>query len=195
VRPITRPQPGTTIIALNGVPYVYWTVDEETGIVTFTPPASVDISGHGCAKDALNGVSEGSSNATITGLAGDFSPLATFTGRPCSVLGWANPLNNVAINDPPTPPVPCILESVAGDGSSCVIQYPAGYGNPIESAVVGINIAIGAAPLNDVVITAGFWFYVPVRFDTDTLATTIEDYGVGGANSVKLIEVRSSDPS
>jgi len=32
-----------------------------------------------------------------------------------------------------------------------------------------------------------------VRFDTDILPVTIEDYGVGGSNSVKLIEVRSSD--
>ena len=54
-------------------------------------------------------------------------------------------------------------------------------------------VTFGTAPANAAVITAGFWFYVPVRFDTDLLPVTIEDYGVGGANSVKLIEVRPSD--
>ena len=39
-------------------------------------------------------------------------------------------------------------------------------------------------------VTAGFKFYVPVRFDTDTLPITLENYGVGSSNSVKLIEVR-----
>jgi uncharacterized protein (TIGR02217 family) len=183
VRPITRPQPGTTLIGLDGVPYVSFTVDTNTGLVTFTPPASVDIA-HGVSKSALS-----SSNSVFTGIAGDFTLLAGFIGRPCAVSGWVNPNNNRPISSPVT----AAIAAVAGDGSTVTIAYPTGYGNTIETSVTGITVAIGEAPLNDVVITAGFLFYVPVRFDTDTLPVTIEDYGVGGANSVKLIEVRSSD--
>ena len=50
--------------------------------------------------------------------------------------------------------------------------------------------SIHPAPLSGVSLSAGFQFYVPVRFDTDILPITIEDYGIGGSHSVKLIEVR-----
>ena len=37
---------------------------------------------------------------------------------------------------------------------------------------------------------AGFAFDVPARFDTDTLMTTLESYGVGSALDVPVVEVR-----
>jgi uncharacterized protein (TIGR02217 family) len=49
------------------------------------------------------------------------------------------------------------------------------------------------APKTGKVLTAGFKFFVPVRFDVDRLPVTLEEYGVGSAGDVKLIEVRPWD--
>lgn len=183
IRPITRPMPGTTIIALNGVSYGFFSVDVTTGIVTFTPPAEAIVAG-ACAKTAASG---SGGNATFTAATGAFNNLKPFVGRPCYITGWATPLDNF----PLTSTLPqAIIEAVASDGSTVTITYPAGWGTTVESGVTGITVFVHPAPLNTVVVTAGFEFYVPVRFDTDILPVQIEDYGVGGANSVKLIEVR-----
>jgi uncharacterized protein (TIGR02217 family) len=107
-----------------------------------------------------------------------------------------------------------------GDGTTTVFQLTKTYSSTTQSQVrnitrpqpgtviIAVNgtlntnwtvddttglVTFGTAPAANAVITAGFLFYVPVRFDTDILPVTIEDYGVGGANSVKLIEVRPSD--
>ena len=70
------------------------------------------------------------------------------------------------------------------------VTYPAG-GLLAEANVANVSISIHPAPATGVAVTAGFQFFVPVRFDTDTLPVTIEDYGIGGSNSIKLVEVRS----
>ena len=50
-------------------------------------------------------------------------------------------------------------------------------------------ITFGTPPANGAVIKAGFEFDVPVRFDTDTLAVSIENLGISTAR-VPLVEVR-----
>jgi uncharacterized protein (TIGR02217 family) len=51
-------------------------------------------------------------------------------------------------------------------------------------------VSFATPPANDVVITASFEFDVPVRFDTDRLSATLEDYGVHSWADIPLIEVR-----
>ena len=51
-------------------------------------------------------------------------------------------------------------------------------------------VTFDAAPANGVNIQADFQFDVPVRFDTDRLSATIEDYGVHSWQDIALIEVR-----
>lgn len=46
------------------------------------------------------------------------------------------------------------------------------------------------APATDEVITADFEFDVPVRFDTDELALSMDSFDAGSWNSIPLIEVR-----
>lgn len=62
-----------------------------------------------------------------------------------------------------------------------------------ESSVDDIVIYRHPAPLVGQEITAGFEFWVPVRFDTDRLPVSLEEYGVGGAADVKLIEIRPAE--
>jgi len=51
-------------------------------------------------------------------------------------------------------------------------------------------ITFTAAPAAGSVITAGFEFDVPVRFDTDTLDVTLDIERLGSITSIPLIEVR-----
>ena len=45
-------------------------------------------------------------------------------------------------------------------------------------------------PLQDAEITAGFEFDVPVRFDTDRIATSVASFQAGEVPSVPVVEVR-----
>ncbi len=51
-------------------------------------------------------------------------------------------------------------------------------------------VSFDVAPLDGVVITAGFEFDVPVRFAEDFLSITLESYRAGQIPSISLIEVR-----
>jgi len=64
------------------------------------------------------------------------------------------------------------------------------------SSGVSVNTATGlvtftAAPASGQTVTASFEFDVPVRFDTDRLSATIEDYGIHSWLDIPLIEVRA----
>jgi len=52
-------------------------------------------------------------------------------------------------------------------------------------------VTFATAPLSGRVISADFAFDVPVRFDTDRLSATLEDYGVHSWMDIPLIEVRA----
>jgi uncharacterized protein (TIGR02217 family) len=58
---------------------------------------------------------------------------------------------------------------------------------------IGLNGAITflTPPPNGASITAGFAFDVPVRFDTDYVATSLDSYGVGSAQDVPCVEIRA----
>ena len=102
-----------------------------------------------------------------------------------------------------------------GDGTRTVFALVKHYGDadrPIAKPVVGsVRIAVGgtelapgafavdfatglvtldAAPGAGVVVTAGFLFDTPVRFDADRLEVTLESFGAGRMAAVPLIEVR-----
>jgi uncharacterized protein (TIGR02217 family) len=51
-------------------------------------------------------------------------------------------------------------------------------------------ITFATPPAAGVPVRAGFAFDVPVRFDVDTLQTSLDAYGIGSAQRVGLIEVR-----
>ncbi len=56
-------------------------------------------------------------------------------------------------------------------------------------ATTGI-VTLSSAPANATAITADFEFDVPVRFDTDELAISMDSFDAGSWNSIPLIEVR-----
>ncbi|NRA31674.1 MAG: DUF2460 domain-containing protein, partial [Parvularculaceae bacterium] len=52
-------------------------------------------------------------------------------------------------------------------------------------------ISFDTAPTADSVITAGFLFDVPVRFDTDLLDVTLDVERMGSITSIPLLEIRT----
>ena len=91
-----------------------------------------------------------------------------------------------------------------GDGAAA---YTRPIRKPVEGSVKvaldGVEISAGwtvdtasgqlifdAAPGAGVVLTAGFAFDVPVRFDTDHLAVSVESFRAGQVPSIPIVEVR-----
>ncbi len=179
VRPIYRPQPGTVMIAVDGQEVTNWSVDNTTGIVTFSSP---------WGKTGLNGMTltmptdSDPPHFTISG------PARTFTGgiavgNKIVTTGWLNPINNTTLS------LSLVVTEIGSDGSYIKFTAPSSYGQA-ESNRNGVSIYVHPAPATGAVITAGYLYYVPVRFDTDRLPVTLEWYGIGGAADVKLVEVR-----
>ncbi len=52
------------------------------------------------------------------------------------------------------------------------------------------DVTLSAAPAIDAVVTAGFEFDVPVRFDTDRIVTSVASFQAGDVPSVPVVEVR-----
>ena len=107
-----------------------------------------------------------------------------------------------------------------GDGSTLIFQlvktYQSGsysYVRPISKPVEGtLKVAVGgvelqegpdftldaatgeiqlaSAPNAGVTVTAGFEFDVPVRFDTDSIQTSVASFQAGEIPSVPIVEVR-----
>ena len=107
-----------------------------------------------------------------------------------------------------------------GDGVGSVFQLNKGYASgsakyvrPITKPVVGsVKIGVSGDPLVETIhfevdettglvtfnhppdegteITAGFEFDVPVRFDTDTIQTSVASFKAGDVPSVPVVEVR-----
>jgi len=82
-----------------------------------------------------------------------------------------------------TKPVPGTVK-VAVDGAEQV----EGSDYTID-ATTGI-VSFTSAPGNGVEITAGFWFDVPARFDTDRLAVNLEMFSHGDIPNIPIVELR-----
>lgn len=57
------------------------------------------------------------------------------------------------------------------------------------SSTTGV-VTFATAPANGVTVTASFEFDVPVRFDTDRLAASMDSYGTHSWDDIPLVEVR-----
>jgi uncharacterized protein (TIGR02217 family) len=175
-RPITRPEPGSVLIGMQGVND--WTanasVDPATGIVTLLPTHQL----------TNLTVTKSSGSGVLTGAPGTFAGWQNnaFVGRRVIVSGFGNPGNNVTADQTAT------FASSNSDGSQVTLSYATG-GTAADTSTT-LSIALHPAPPAGWTVTAGFLFFTPCRFDTDQLPLTLEDYGIGGAQSIKLIEVR-----
>lgn len=54
------------------------------------------------------------------------------------------------------------------------------------------EVTLGFVPEAGAVVSAGFWFDTPVRFDTDRLEVTLESFEAGRMAAVPLVEIRGA---
>ncbi|QOD37898.1 TIGR02217 family protein [Candidatus Wolbachia massiliensis] len=71
------------------------------------------------------------------------------------------------------------------------------YLNGAETKKYSVNYSTGEItftkpPVKDAIITASFEFDIPVRFDTDYLNASIDNYGSCSWNNIPLVEVKFS---
>lgn len=180
-RPIYKPRGGTVSVAVNSQVVTNYTLDLNTGKITFYSNLVKSNLDDMNMTQAMSGMTPIPNRWRITGDPGDFTGFST--SDKIISEGWVNPRNNSSEADT------IQIASMAGDGSWIEVTGPDDFG-AVESSVNGVTISRHPAPRPGEIITAGFEFYVPVRFDTDRLPVSLEEYGVGGAADVKLVEVR-----
>ena len=73
-------------------------------------------------------------------------------------------------------------------GSVRVAVDGAEMNDAVVSAVTG-EVTLASAPGAGALVTAGFVFDVPVRFDTDRMETSLEAFGAGRAGQVPIVEL------
>lgn len=81
-----------------------------------------------------------------------------------------------------------IVKPVAGTVSVAVDGVPQSSGWSVDTTT-GV-VAFTAPPANGAIVTAGFEFDVPVRFDSDQLDVTLDIERLGSIASIPLIEIR-----
>jgi len=178
-RPIYKPKPGTVRIAVGGDEISGFVCDYDTGMITLTPRHGIN--------NLMNAsiIRQGVSNSTRWRITADNADFSDFrVGERVLTIGWLNAENNLseAVNAP-------ILEK----GLNWIdIQLPPDKGMN-ESGRNGVSVYTHPAPATGVEVRAGYEFWVPVRFDTDRLPVSLEEYGIGGAADVKLVEVRPGE--
>jgi uncharacterized protein (TIGR02217 family) len=76
-----------------------------------------------------------------------------------------------------------VLVAVAG-----VAQAPAAFS--VDSTTGLVTFAPGAIPAAGALVTAGFFFDVPVRFDTDYLEVDLSHFEAGQIPNIPLVEIK-----
>jgi len=97
------------------------------------------------------------------------------------------------------------LTKTYGSGPTAVVRpITKPVGGTVKVAVAGVALAVGAfavdtatglvtlttAPVAGAIVTAGFEFDVPVRFDGDRIDVTLESFNAARVGAVALVEVR-----
>lgn len=82
-----------------------------------------------------------------------------------------------------------ITKPVEGSVRLAVDGEELGGGDFTVDATTGV-VTLDAAPADGAVVTAGFLFDTPVRFDADRLEVTLESFEAGRMAAVPLIELR-----
>ncbi len=84
------------------------------------------------------------------------------------------------------------LEAVAGSVRLALngVEQMSGWSADTVTGSVTGSVTFTAAPANGIIITAGFEFDVPLRFDSDTLDVTLDFERLGTITSIPLLKIR-----
>lgn len=179
-RSIQKPKLGSVRVAVDSDEVTNFTVNHDKGQITFLPKKVLTAADTGL----LNITRLAKTQSVVFGVPGMFTDWNI--NDEIIMSGWAEGKNNIGLGSRTW------INSKLPDHSRIeVLSLDADW--QTETNRAGVVITQHPAPPVNSVIRAGFEFYVPVRFDTDRLPVTLEEYGIGGAADVKLIELRPSD--
>ena len=83
-----------------------------------------------------------------------------------------------------------IRKPVAGTVTLAVAGVPAYEGVHFELDAATGTVTFADPPLAGADVTAGYLFDVPVRFDTDTLLTSVETFSAGQVPDIPVVELK-----
>lgn len=172
-RPIIKPIEGTVSVGVAGFEIQHWTVDHATGIVTFIDRAPVDIT-----NMTLERIDEDTDRWRITST----DPLPEFYLHERLHMTAAGRKTIEAADILVTSPT--VLEFTWPEGT---------LADDFVNQTQTFSLSTNNAPRTGEIVTAGYHFHVPVRFNTDRLPVRLEYYGVGSATEIKLVEVRPDE--
>lgn len=175
-RPIYKPKASTVLIGQDGNRVLNWTLDDTTGLITFVSRLVLS----GLSNIQIDHVT-GTTWNIISTVPSTFAGINV--GDKILTSGFVNHLNN-AIES-----TSIVVTGTNADRDQLQVVADASWGAN-ETRLSGATIQVHPAPPAGAVLTAGYEFYVPVRFDTDRLPISIEYYGIGTGSDVKLVEVR-----
>ncbi|MGC3936934.1 phage distal tail protein, Rcc01695 family [Roseobacter sp. EG26] len=130
-----------------------------------------DWSDYRSSKPSLDVTAFDQEIGTGDGVQTEFQLLKTYTS---GAYSYVRPINK--------PVVDTIRIGVAGSEMQDTVDYTA-------DAATGV-ITFNVAPVAGAIVTAGFEFDVPVRFDTDRIQTSIASFQAGEVPNVPIVEVR-----
>ncbi|WP_298911970.1 DUF2460 domain-containing protein [uncultured Roseobacter sp.] len=130
-----------------------------------------DWSDYRSSKPSLDVTAFDQEIGTGDGVQTEFQLLKTYTS---GAYNYVRPINK--------PVVDTIRIGVAGSEMQDTVDYTA-------DAATGV-ITFNVAPAAGAIVTAGFEFDVPVRFDTDRIQTSIASFQAGEVPNVPIVEVR-----
>lgn len=223
VRKITKPVAGNTKVYFDSVEETSgWTVDDATGLITFVPRVTVNA-GDIIAVDEGGGIYSFQSTSTDLTIFdngerirtsdwvnsannGQFVITAAPTTNRIQVDGPLvdEPSNALVFSDINIPWE--IKASLAEAAKNLNLLWDIGTMGSIalvkddlsllyDVAKSDVTVESNPAPETGVVVTADFWFDVPVRFDTDHMRARIEEYNVFTWGNIPLEEIRTDLPA
>jgi uncharacterized protein (TIGR02217 family) len=189
-RPIYKPKANTVRVAIDGVELApeAFSVNYDTGVITLEEPpllfgsprtATLNVSFVRIATNWPN------NTVRVGGAPGLFSAPWFTVGNRITTTGAADIHNNWDVDHMG------VIAVVAADKSYLDISVPNDYG--LTDGPQNVTFTQSPSLSSGAIITAGFKFYVPVRFSNKSLPVTLEAYGVGTATDVKAVELRLED--
>lgn len=169
-RDIKKLVTATTTIAVAGNIVTNWSVDTNTGLMSFSIRHSK--TGSDLAMVNISG-STWEIQSTSTDLSG------FRVGEGIEVSGFANGVNNT------DPGEVFILTQV----SATSLRFTSGDPTA-ESPGLSVTVNTNAAPLTGQAVTAGFEFDVPARFETDLMQAEAQGFDTHVWSQIIVVEIR-----
>lgn len=187
VRPIYKPIPDTVRLAVNGTEIANFECDYSTGMVTIVPRLEFHALGASILYVDLD-----EHHWKITVIATPDNPNTPEDETSGTPFGIVLPGERFTID---SPQIFGTINAVCISSTPTSLEFTWLEGTEVYQRVGNTEVTVKTnnVPKAGDIVTAGYEFHVPVRFNTDRIPVKLEYYGVGSANEITLVEVRPDE--